>query len=184
MRAALRPGGDHRGQHQRGVLASFRPSWPQALAGGLHLGVGCTLALVATTVVGTLLAWPALLVPLPLGMVCGAMRRRRLGTWLDAAGLRTVAAGRHQVAPWWAVTDIRTERRRRLTSVVVYLDGGGTIRLPAPYDGRLLARDRGFERKLFLICHIWETHRGRGMSGDRGVPGAAAGRDAAAPPLA
>jgi hypothetical protein len=31
--------------------------------------------------------------------------------------------------------------------------------LRAPYHGRLLASDPGFERKLFMLRNLWETHR-------------------------
>jgi hypothetical protein len=42
---------------------------------------------------------------------------------------------------------------------VVYLDTGQTAWLRAPYHGRLLASDPGFERKLFMLRNLWETHR-------------------------
>jgi hypothetical protein len=45
MRAATRPGGDHGGRHHRIVLATFRPTWRQALARGLGLGALGTLAM-------------------------------------------------------------------------------------------------------------------------------------------
>ena len=45
------------------------------------------------------------------------------------------------------------------TQVVVYLDTGQTAWLRAPYHGRLLASDPGFERKLFMLRNLWETHR-------------------------
>jgi hypothetical protein len=43
--------------------------------------------------------------------------------------------------------------------VAIYLEDGSTLRLRAPYDGGLLGRDPRFEQKMFMICHLWETHR-------------------------
>jgi hypothetical protein len=61
--------------------------------------------------------------------------------------------------PWRLVVDIRAERRRWRTRVAIYLEDGSTLRLRAPYDGGLLGRDPRFEQKMFMICHLWETHR-------------------------
>jgi hypothetical protein len=54
---------------------------------------------------------------------------------------------------------VRAERRGGRAHVAVYLDSGQIVRLLAPYDGGLVARDREFERKLFMLRHLWETHR-------------------------
>jgi hypothetical protein len=61
--------------------------------------------------------------------------------------------------PWRRVEDLRTERRGGRIRISVYLAGGHALRLPAPYDGRLLSADPQFERKLFMLRHLWETHR-------------------------
>jgi hypothetical protein len=62
-------------------------------------------------------------------------------------------------APWHRIEDLRAERRGGRTHVAVYLDSGQVLRLLAPYDGGLAARDPQFERKLFMLRHLWETHR-------------------------
>ncbi|MEV4628843.1 hypothetical protein AB0J90_21500 [Micromonospora sp. NPDC049523] len=175
MRAATRPGGDQDGKHQLAVLASFRPTWRQAIVSGLWAGVVGTIVLAASAVTGpTLLAvlvggtWNlrappqsvlvAVLVPVPLGLIYGLAVRRRIGVRLDELGVRSVPLGLDGFAPWRLVVDIRAERRHGRTLVAVYLHSGATLRLRAPYDGAL-GRDPKFERKLFLICHVWETHR-------------------------
>jgi hypothetical protein len=181
MRAATRPGGDQSGKHQLAVLASFRPTWRQAFVSGLWAGVAGALALGGAVLTGpTLLvvfvdgtwqlrsppqvAWLAVLVPVPLGLIYGVVIRRRIGARLDELGVRSVPLGLDGFAPWRLVVDIRAERRHGRTVVVVYLENGATLRLRAPYDA-VLGRDPRFERKLFLICHIWETHRNWRMHG-------------------
>ncbi|RKR90978.1 hypothetical protein BDK92_5362 [Micromonospora pisi] len=175
MRAATRPGGEQDGKHQLVVLASFRPTWRQALLNGLWAGVVGTITLTSAVLTGpTVLAvlvggtwqlraptqasWLAVLAPLPLGLIYGVAIRRRIGARLDELGVRSVPLGLDGFAPWRLVVDIRAERRRGRTLVAVYLHNGATLRLRAPYDG-WLGRDPRFERKLFLICHVWSTHR-------------------------
>ncbi|MFK3980468.1 hypothetical protein ACI2K4_08825 [Micromonospora sp. NPDC050397] len=175
MRAATRPGGDQDGKHRLTVLADFRPTWRQALLHGLWSGTVGTFVFSGAVLTGpTALAvlvggtwhlrappqptWFAALVPLPLGLVYGLVIRRRVGARLDELGVRSVPLGLDGFAPWRLVVDIRAERRRGRTLVAVYLRNGAVLRLRAPYDG-WLARDPRFERKLFLICHLWATHR-------------------------
>ncbi|WP_329108572.1 hypothetical protein OG792_07920 [Micromonospora sp. NBC_01699] len=185
MRTATRPGGDRDGRHQLAVLASFRPTWRQVIVSGLWTGFVGAVALTGAALTGpTLLAvlvggtwqlrapphstWLALLVPVPLGLIYGLAVRRRIGARLDELGVRSVPLGLDGFAPWRLVVDIRAERRRGRTLVAVYLHNGATLRLRAPYDG-VLGRDPRFERKLFLICNVWATHR------DWRVPGGTAG---------
>jgi hypothetical protein len=63
---------------------------------------------------------------------------------------------------WRRVVDIRAERHGARTVAAVYLDTGVVLWLPAPYDGRFLARDPRFEWKLFTLRNLWETHRSSG----------------------
>jgi hypothetical protein len=161
------------------VLVTFRPTWRQALSAGLRAGGAGTsvLALVAAAatavpplaerITGTTLglpqlpplAWIAVLVPLPLGTLGGLLLGRQVGVRLDGVGVHPLTLAPQSVAAWGRVMDIRTERRRRRTVIVLYLRDGSIVRLRAPYDGGLLGRDPQFERKLFMIRHVWETHR-------------------------
>lgn len=179
MRTPVPPRGTYRGRHHRAVLATFRPTWRQAFWGGLCLSAGAALALALTASVATItpsvvdrligttldanplpgIAWLAALVPLPIGAVAGLALGRRFGTRLDERGVHGLPVARDKVAPWSLVADVRAERWRRRTVVAVYLCDGSILRLRAPYDGELLGRDPEFERKLFMICHLWETHR-------------------------
>lgn len=187
MRAATRPGGEHDGKHRLAVLASFRPTWRQAFVSGLWAGVLGTLALTGAALTGpTLLpvlggatwqlrappqlTWFAVLAPLPLGLIYGLVVRRSIGARLDELGVRSVPLGLDGFAPWRLVVDIRAERRRGRTMIAIYLHNGATLRLRAPYDA-VLGRDPRFERKLFLICHIWETHRQWRVPGRTPDPG-------------
>lgn len=186
MRAATRPGGEQGGKHHLTVLASFRPTWRQALLSGLWAGVVGVITLTSAALAGpTLLAvvvggawqlrtpsqstWLAVLVPLPLGLVYGVAVRRRIGARLDELGVRSVPLGLDGFAPWRLVVDIRAERRHGRTLVAVYLRNGATLRLRAPYDG-WIGRDPRFERKLFLICHVWATHRDWRVPGRTSAP--------------
>jgi hypothetical protein len=102
---------------------------------------------------GLALAAPPVLGPL-LGALVGLVGRRRHRTEVDSAGIRV----RSGLAPWSRVRDVRAERRGGRTSVAVYLDTGQVQRLCAPYDGRLGTRDPQFERKLFMLRHLLQTH--------------------------
>lgn len=179
MRTAVRPRGAQRGRHQRAVLVTFRPTWRQALSAGARAGfaatLGLTLAAVAATtapplagrIAGTTIdaatlppmAWIAMLLPLPIGAMGGLFLGRQLGVRLDGVGVHPLWLAPQSVAAWGRVVDIGTERRRRRTVVALYLRDGAIVRLRAPYDGGLLGRDPLFERKLFMIRHVWETHR-------------------------
>jgi hypothetical protein len=139
-------------------VVSFRPTWRQAIGHGLWAGVVC--AAVAALVAFVVPPWlrPAVLLGPPLVVaLCGVVAGRRSGTEVDGYGIRRTALP--GVAPWRQVVDVRAERRRHRTVVALYLDSGETLRLPAPYDGLWLARDPLFERRLFMLVHLWETHR-------------------------
>ncbi|MFD0821871.1 hypothetical protein ACFQ0D_26950, partial [Micromonospora zhanjiangensis] len=77
---------------------------------------------------------------------------------IDEMGVH-VRRGPDGFAPWRQVVDVRAERRRRRTVVMIYLDGDAALRMRAPFDGELLGRDPRFEQKLFMIRQLWETHR-------------------------
>jgi hypothetical protein len=179
MRTAVGPRRAQRGRHQRAVLVTFRPTWRQALSAGLRAGAAGWIAIVllttaaivapplagrlaGTTVAAATLpvpAWVAMALSIPIGTLAGLLLARQLGVRLDGVGVHRIALGAQSNAPWTRVVDVRTERRRRRTVVVLYLGDGSVVPLRAPYDGGLLGRDPQFERKLFLIRHVWETHR-------------------------
>jgi hypothetical protein len=142
------------------ALVSFRPTWRQAIGHGLLAGVVCAVvALAVAFVVPAELRTVVLVVP-PLAVALGGVvAGRRCGTEIDEYGIRRTVPALPGVASWRQVVDIRPERRHRRTVVAVYLDSGETLRLPAPYDGLWLARDPFFERRLFMLVHLWETHR-------------------------
>jgi len=179
MRTAARPRRAQRGRHYRSVLVTFRPTWRQALSAGLRAGAAGTVGLavvaaaataappLARRIAGTSLGiaplpplvWIAVLLPLPLGALGGLLLGRQIGVRLDAVGVHPLSLAPQPTAAWARVVDVRTERRRRRTIIVLYLRDGATVRLRAPYDGGLLGGDPQFERKLFMIRHLWETHR-------------------------
>ncbi len=141
------------------ALVSFRPTWRQAVGHGLLAGVVCAVvALAVAFVVPAELRTAVLVAPLAVALA-GVVAGRRCGTEIDEYGIRRTMPALPFVASWRQVVDIRPERRRRRTVVAVYLDSGETLRLPAPYDGLWLARDPFFERRLFILVHLWETHR-------------------------
>jgi hypothetical protein len=137
MRAATRPGGDHGGRHHRIVLATFRPTWRQALARGLGLGALGTLAMapiasvavtapaLAEIVSGTALrertlaheSWFVVLAPLPLGVLGCLALRRWAGARLDELGVQNAPSAFDGFVPWRLVVDIRAERRRGSRSI-------------------------------------------------------------------
>jgi hypothetical protein len=127
------------------ALVSFRPTWRQAIGHGLWTGAVCAVVALAVAFVVPAGLRPVILVALPLAV--------------DEYGIRRTGPALPGVASWRQVVNIRPERRRRRTVVAVYLDSGETLRLPAPYDGLWLARDPFFERRLFMLVHLWETHR-------------------------
>jgi hypothetical protein len=103
------------------------------------------------------LAAPPTVGPL-VGALAGLVLRRFTGTEVGAAGIRARPGRRSALAPWSRVRDVRAERRGSRTSVAVYLDTGQVERLGAPYDGRLGTRDPQFERKVFMLRHMLQTH--------------------------
>jgi hypothetical protein len=146
---------------------SLRPTAIQAIGRGSYAGVlmglgGSGVAiLVALAVHGPI--WVAILVPLLAGGAAGAVMAlafgRDEGADVDDVGVHPVPAQAIGALPWQRIEDLRTERRGGQIRVAVYLVGGRTVRLPAPYDGRLLGADPQFERKLIMLRHLWETHR-------------------------
>lgn len=176
MRAATRPGGDYRGRHHLTVLAHFRPTWLQATAQGLAVtaltavaaAVALAAALLAPGPVGDVIGDPgrsgyaaplAAAAPLAVGLLALVVARYRPGPRFDDAGVYTGGLRSDGFTGWRHVADIRAERRRRRTVIAVYAEDGSARRLRAPYDGHLLGHDPHFERKLFMINHLWETHR-------------------------
>ncbi|OLB80671.1 MAG: hypothetical protein AUI14_05960 [Actinobacteria bacterium 13_2_20CM_2_71_6] len=140
------------------VLASFRLTRWQAFGRGFLCGAGAGGALALAVGVPLLvfrpgaLAWALCgLLPLGLGLAGGLHGGRDRGADADDRGI-------HQV-PWDTVVDLYTERCGHRTVVALRLDSGAVVRLPAPYDGWLLAHDPAFEDKVFTLRNIWETHR-------------------------
>jgi hypothetical protein len=154
-------------------VVSFRPTATQALGRGAYLGgvlglMLCLLTLVVWAVRGDdMQGWLAG-VPVLSGVTAGALVAlifgRQGGADIDDLGIHPVRPGPPgphdgDFTSWRRVHDLRCERRRGRTQVVVYLDTGQTAWLRAPYHGRLLASDPEFERKLFMLRNLWETHR-------------------------
>jgi hypothetical protein len=142
------------------ALVSFRPTWRQAIGHGISVGLVCAVvALALMFAVPAGLRVTVLVTPSLAAALAGVVTGRRCRTEIDEHGIRRTMPALPGVASWRQVVDIRPERRRRRTVVAVYLDSGETLRLPAPYDGLWLARDPFFERRLFVLLHLWETHR-------------------------
>ncbi|MEJ3743624.1 hypothetical protein WEI85_10075 [Actinomycetes bacterium KLBMP 9797] len=139
----------------RSVLAVFRPTWRQAIGRGLYAaGVIAAVTFLMALALPAAYRLVVVLVPTVVAAAGGALLTRRARVVADEHGLR--AGG---VVSWKRVVGIQAERRRRRTVVVVSLDPAGTVPLPAPYDGVWLAHDPLFERRLFMLRHLWETHR-------------------------
>jgi len=154
-------------------MVSFRPTPAQALGRGAFLGGVAGLALCLLT----LMAWAVrgedvpgwfagvtVLTGIAGGGLVALIFGRQDGADIDDLGIHPVRPGPPgphdgDFTSWRRVNDLRCERRRGRTQVVVYLDSGQTAWLRAPYHGRLLASDPGFERKLFMLRNLWETHR-------------------------
>jgi hypothetical protein len=153
-------------------VVSFRPTATQALGRGAYIGTVVGLLLLGAL---TVLAWAGLTArwgvppwltlaaPLAVCPVIGAVYvllfGRAEGADIDDFGIHTVPRTAGGDAPWHRIEDLRAERRGGRTHVAVYLDSGQIMRLLAPYDGGIVARDPEFERKLFMLRHLWETHR-------------------------
>ncbi|MET8149900.1 PH domain-containing protein [Actinoplanes sp. NPDC049668] len=152
--------------------ARFRPTWQQALGHGMYLGALAAAAVLVATL-GVLgwtrgapphWVWPLLAFGPPLaGAVAGVLLRPRLGTTVDAGGIRTVTPFRGGVEPWSRVVDLRAERRGGRNVVSVYLESGASVQLRAPYSGELFAADPQFELKVFALSHLWRSHRFGGV---------------------
>jgi hypothetical protein len=154
-----------------GPAFRLRPTAAQAAGRGVHAGalVGAAGTLVAGVagwlVTGGLglVGWVAVLAPLMIGGSIGAglglAFGRGEGVDIDALGIRAVPAADHAYASWPHIADLRTERHGGRIHVAVYLRDGRSVRLRAPYNGRMLAADPEFEHKLVLLRHLWITHR-------------------------
>jgi hypothetical protein len=157
--------------------ARFRPTLQQAVGRGLYLGALISIAGVSAALVATAAAlawtaaggppawvWPLLAFGPPLaGALGGMLLRPRLGTEIDAGGIRTVTPFGCGVEPWSRVVDLRAERRGARTVVSVYLESGASVQLAAPYSGGLFAADPQFELKVFALFHLWRSHRFGGV---------------------
>lgn len=154
------------------MLASYRPTPMQAIGRGLYYGAQVTAlatALTASIVLSgaevldrdrlSVAVGGLLLAPTFVGGVIGLLVGRRRGIDVNALGMRSVPESPTGAQPWPRVVDLRTERRGGRTEVAAYLDTGAAVRLNAPYNGRLLARDPSFEQKYFTLRQLWETHR-------------------------
>jgi hypothetical protein len=168
-------------------MVSFRPTASQALARGAcwgaTLGLAGAAAALTLAVAGLTRrldapAWLLGVIPLVLltaaGAAAGVIFGREEGTDVDDWGIRTVPAIVGPVAAWQHVEDLQTERRGGRIRVALLIEGGRVAQLPAPYDGRWLAADREFERKLFMLRNLWETHRS--FTVNMGFPPEAPGR--------
>lgn len=159
--------------------ATFRPTWQQALARGLYVGVlisllgvvslACAAAAAVTwTAVAAPPEWVWVLLaagPPVAGAVLGPPVGRRTGTEICAGGIRIHSVFADGIAPWNRVVDVRAERRGARTVVSVYLDSGASLQLQAPYTGELFAADPQFESKMFALSHLWRSHRFGGLPG-------------------
>lgn len=145
--------------------AQFRPTWQQALGHALSLGALVAVLLLTTALVaGVAWLWPVFaLGPPAAGALAGELLRRRTGTDISAAGIRTVTPFCAGTQPWSQVVDLRAERRGARNVVSVYLDSGASVQLSAPYSGGLFATDPRFEQKVFALSHLWRSHRFGGV---------------------
>jgi hypothetical protein len=157
--------------------ARFSPTWQQALARGLYLGVLGSVVAVSAGLLAAMVArsgtaavapsawiWVVLVVGPPLlGALLGVLLRPRVSTEISAGGIRTVTPFGAGLEPWSRVVDLRAERRGARTVVSVYLESGASVQLQAPYSGELFAADPQFELKVFALSHLWRSHRFGGV---------------------
>jgi hypothetical protein len=168
-------------------MVSFRPTASQALARGAcrgaTLGLGGAALALALAVAGLARhlgapAWLLGVIPLVLltavGAAMGVVFGRAEGADVDDWGIRGVPALLGPATAWQHVEDLHTERRGGRIRVALLIEGGQVAQLAAPYDGRWLAGDREFERKLFMLRNLWETHRS--FTVNMGFPPEASGR--------
>lgn len=148
------------------VLACFRPTRRQVL--GRRLRTGCAVG----GGLGVLLSVPAVWCPDPVGTIwllgaalpvavglaVGLVGGRSAGVAVDDRGIHT-PGGALPAIPWEKITDVYAERSGNRTVAVLRTGVAEVVRLPVPYDGRLLAHDAAFEDKLFTLRQLWETHR-------------------------
>ncbi len=148
--------------------AAFRRTPRQAAGRGLYLGIlaAAVLALAAAVLLLGLRvleahppAYPWIWILIFGVLVVVVVFGMPVGVDADDHGLHAVPRSLRLSASWPDIVDVRAERRRSRTVVVVYLGSGAVLLLRAPYDGRLLAHDPGFERKMFTLLNVWETHR-------------------------
>jgi hypothetical protein len=157
--------------------ARFSPTWQQALARGVYLGVLVSVVTVSAGLLAAMVArsstaavapsawlWVVLVFGPPLtGALLGVLLRPRVSTEISAGGIRTVTPFGAGVQPWSRVVDLRAERRGARTVVSVYLESGASVQLQAPYSGELFAADPQFELKVFALSHLWRSHRFGGV---------------------
>jgi hypothetical protein len=140
------------------VLASFRPTLRQAAGRGLLHGLGAGLIVLVTVFALSderCVFLMAVAGPMVIGAMFGLMLYRRSGVDVDEHGVHE----RERSHAWPQIVDLRVERRGGRTHVAAYLADGARASLRAPYDGRLLARDPGFEHKYLTLREHWEAHR-------------------------
>jgi len=167
-------------------VVTLRPTRAQALGRGAYLGGliglavgGALLLLAAGGVLTRLEGWYAALGTLVIGVGIGGLAGvtfgREEGVDIDDLGIHPIPRTRESSLRWQHVDDLRAERRGGRIHVAVYLNSGQIARLRAPYDGKLLAGDPAFERKLFMLRNLWETHRytraPRALPAERPEPG-------------
>jgi hypothetical protein len=154
-------------------MVSFRPTATQALGRGVY--VGALTGIMIAPPVSLLVAlgvlarhgnsiWIVIVAPVALGVVIGGAVGLALGrdegADIDDVGIYPAPrTGTLECAQWQHVADLSTQRHGGRTWVAVHLDDGRVARLPAPYDGRWLCADHQFERKVFVLRHLWEMHR-------------------------
>jgi hypothetical protein len=156
------------------ALASFRRTHRQALGHGIFVGLAAGTAVAGVTVLAMVVRWVAgghgpayswlwltfaFIAPLIVGIVIGGSLGTRVGADADDLGVHAAPSALGTFGGWPTIADIRTERRGRRTVMMLYLDDGNVVRMPAPYDGPYLAHDPSFERKYFTLLNLWETHR-------------------------
>jgi hypothetical protein len=157
--------------------ARFSPTRQQVLARGMYLGALAAAVAVSAALFATMVAlqwtgaaappawlWPVLAFGPPLaGALTGVLVQPRLGTEVDAGGIRSMTPFGAGVQPWSRVVDLRAERRGGRTVVSVYLESGSSVQLHAPYSGGLFAADPRFELKVCALSHLWRSHRFGGV---------------------